>query len=72
MIKISVWEALKAAYTVSRDGADRTETPESVIDRFGELGDAGAQTVLFSIRDVWRTEQIELLGSTLIPALRDA
>jgi len=63
---------LQGGLWVSRDGADRSETPESVIDRFGELGDAGAQHVLFSIRDVWRTEQIELLGSTLLPQLRDA
>ena len=57
---------------VSRDGAGGTETAASVIDRFGELGDAGAQHVLFSVKDVWQTEQIELLGSTLLTQLRDA
>ena len=63
---------LQGNLAVSRDGGSGTETPAAVIDRFGELGDAGAQHVLFSIRDVWRTEQIELLGSTLLPQLRDA
>ena len=61
-----------ASVSVSRDGSGGTRTPDQIIDRFGELGDAGAQHVLFSIRDVWRTEQIELLGSTLLPQLRDA
>jgi F420-dependent oxidoreductase-like protein len=63
---------LQGGVTVSRDGAGGSETPESVIDRFGELGDAGAQHVVFNIREPWRTEQIELLGSTLLPQLRDA
>jgi F420-dependent oxidoreductase-like protein len=57
---------------VSRDGAGGTETPDQVIERFGELGDAGAQHVLFSVRDVWQTDKLELLGSTLLTQLRDA
>ena len=63
---------LQGDLRVSRDGGNGTETPASVIDRYGELGDAGAQHVLFSIKDVWQTETIELLGSTLLPQLRDA
>jgi F420-dependent oxidoreductase-like protein len=58
--------------SVSRDGSGGSETPEQVIDRFGELGDAGAQHVLFGVRDVWQTDKLELLGSTVIPQLRDA
>ena len=57
---------------VSRDGSGGTETPDQVIDRFGELGDAGAQHILFSVRDVWQTDKLELLGSTLLAQLRDA
>jgi F420-dependent oxidoreductase-like protein len=57
---------------VSPDGSAGTETPEQVIDRFGELGDAGAQHVLFSVRDVWQTDKLELLGSTLLTQLREA
>jgi F420-dependent oxidoreductase-like protein len=63
---------LQGGLRVTADGAGGSETPAQVIDRYGELGDAGAQHVLFSIRDAWRTEQIELLGSTLLPQLRDA
>ncbi len=29
------------------------ESPAQVVDRFGELSDAGAQHVIFSVRDVW-------------------
>ena len=57
---------------VSRDGGDGTATPDQLIDRFGELGDAGVQHVLFSVRDVWQTDKLELLGSTLLTQLRDA
>jgi F420-dependent oxidoreductase-like protein len=63
---------LQGNLRISRDGSNGTETPASVIDRFGELGDVGAQHILFSVKDVWQTDQLELLGSTLLPALRDA
>jgi F420-dependent oxidoreductase-like protein len=56
---------------LARDGSEGGETPDQVIERFGELGDAGAQHVLFSVRDAWRTDQLELLGSTLLPQLHD-
>ena len=61
-----------ASVNVSRDGSAGTHAPQQYIDHFGELGDAGAQHVLFSVRDVWQTDKLELLGSTLIPQLRDA
>ena len=57
---------------VSATGAGGTEAPDQVIERFGELGDAGAQHILFSVRDVWQTDKLELLGSTLLAQLRDA
>jgi alkanesulfonate monooxygenase SsuD/methylene tetrahydromethanopterin reductase-like flavin-dependent oxidoreductase (luciferase family) len=55
----------------SRDGAGETETPSRIVDRFGDLADAGVQHVIFSVRDVWQTEKLELLGSEVIPAVRD-
>jgi F420-dependent oxidoreductase-like protein len=63
---------LQGNLRVSRDGGGGTDTPASVIDRFGELGDAGAQHVLFSLEEPWKTESIELLGSTVLPQLRSA
>jgi F420-dependent oxidoreductase-like protein len=58
--------------SVTPDGSGGGETPDQLIERFGELGDAGAQTVLFSVKDVWQTDKLELLGSTLLTQLRDA
>jgi F420-dependent oxidoreductase-like protein len=46
------------------------ESPAAIVDRFGELADAGAQHVIFSVRDVWQTDQLELLGREVIPHLR--
>src|SRR6185503_6649657 len=63
---------LQGGLSVSSDGGSGTESPASIVDRYGELGDAGAQHILFSVKDVWRTEQLELLGSTLLSQLRDA
>ncbi|MBI2781503.1 MAG: LLM class F420-dependent oxidoreductase [Chloroflexi bacterium] len=63
---------LQGNLRVSRDGTGGTETPARIIDRYGELADAGAQHILFSVADVWRTDTLELLGSTLLPQMRDS
>ena len=63
---------LQGGLRVSRDGARGTETPAHIVERFGELADAGAQHILFSVNDVWQTDKLELLGSTLLPQLRSA
>jgi F420-dependent oxidoreductase-like protein len=57
---------------IGREGRRGTHTPQQYIDRFGELGDAGAQHILFSVRDVSQTDKLELLGSTVLSQLRDA
>jgi F420-dependent oxidoreductase-like protein len=57
---------------VSRDGSAGTATPDQLVGRFGEIGDAGAQHILFSVRDVHETDKLELLGSTVLSQLRDA
>jgi len=56
---------------VDPSGADGAESPAQVTDRFAELADAGAQHVIFSVRDVWQTDKLELLGRTLLADLRD-
>jgi F420-dependent oxidoreductase-like protein len=63
---------LQGNLRVSRDGGGGTETPAHVVDRFAELGDAGAQHILFSVKDVWQTESLELIGSEVIRQLRNA
>jgi F420-dependent oxidoreductase-like protein len=46
------------------------ESPAQVVDRFGELSDAGAQHVIFSVRGVDDPAQLETIGRDLIPHLR--
>ena len=57
---------------VDADGAKGAESPGQVTDRFAELGDAGAQSIVFSVRDVWQTDKLDLLGRTVLADLRAA
>jgi F420-dependent oxidoreductase-like protein len=57
---------------ISATGSPGTDTPDQVVERFGELGDAGAQHIIFSVRDVFEPGKLELLGKTVLPQLRDA
>ena len=43
---------------IAVDGGDG-ESPQQVIDRFGELADAGCQHVIFGVHDVWDPRTIE-------------
>jgi F420-dependent oxidoreductase-like protein len=61
---------LQGALRISPDGRGRSETPDQIVERFAELGDAGAQHVVFAIEDPWRTEQLELLGARVLPQLQ--
>ncbi len=54
---------------VTTDGAGGSETPAQVIDRFGDLSDAGAQHVIVAVRDVSDPARIELLARDVVPAL---
>ena len=49
----------------------KAESPAQVVDRFGELGDAGAQHVIVGVRDVHDVSNIEQIGREIIPRLRD-
>ena len=63
---------LQSNIRLAREGASGGVTPSQLVDRFGELGDVGAQHILFSVADVHETDRLELLGSTVIAQLRDA
>ena len=45
------------------------QTPSSIVERFGDLSDAGAQHVIFSLRDVENPATLEALGREVIPQL---
>jgi F420-dependent oxidoreductase-like protein len=50
--------------------AEHTSTPAQIVDRFGELADAGAQHLIFSIRDVAEPGRLELVGREILEPLR--
>jgi F420-dependent oxidoreductase-like protein len=56
---------------VSPNGGDHAQSPSQIVERFGELADAGAQSVIFSVGNVFETEGLEIIGRDVIPQLRD-
>jgi F420-dependent oxidoreductase-like protein len=47
-----------------------SESPSQIVDRFGELADAGAQHVIFSAKNVADPATIETLARDVIPELK--
>jgi F420-dependent oxidoreductase-like protein len=47
----------------------RTESPQQVVERFGELSDAGADHVIFELKDVHIPAYLETVGKHILPAL---
>jgi F420-dependent oxidoreductase-like protein len=59
--------------TLGPPGSRGTETAAQVVDRFGELGDAGAQHVIFSLRGghgVHDSDTLQQVGRDILPQLR--
>jgi F420-dependent oxidoreductase-like protein len=48
-----------------------SNTSAAVVERFGELADAGAQHVIFTVRDVHDLSNLERIGREVVPQLRD-
>ena len=46
------------------------ETPAEIVERFGALGEAGAQHILFSVRGVHDTAKLERVAAEVFPQLR--
>jgi alkanesulfonate monooxygenase SsuD/methylene tetrahydromethanopterin reductase-like flavin-dependent oxidoreductase (luciferase family) len=46
------------------------ESASQVVDRFGELADAGAQHVIFGVVDVHDPAHLETIGRDIVPQLR--
>ena len=57
-------------FSISDDGHGATETPAQIVDRFGDLSDAGAQTVIVGMRGLPDPHALELVGRDVIPQLR--
>ncbi|MEA2546285.1 MAG: hypothetical protein QOI09_1558 [Chloroflexota bacterium] len=47
------------------------DSPARIVERFGELADAGAQHVIVSVADVHDPKQLETIGRDIVPQLRD-
>ena len=53
------------------DGARGTETPDQVVNWFGELADAGAQHVILDLKGAHEPDRLDLFGAEVLPRLRD-
>ncbi len=53
------------------DGSRRAETPAGVVDRFGELGDAGAQHIIISARGLAEPSALERLGRDVVAGVHE-
>ena len=49
-----------------------SQSPDQVVERFGELGEAGAQHILVSVRGVSDVSRLERIGAEVIPQLHAA
>ena len=54
---------------LSREGGRRAESAAQVVDRFGDLADAGAEHVIFSVPEVYDPARIAALAA-VIPELK--
>jgi F420-dependent oxidoreductase-like protein len=55
---------------ISSDGGRGSETPAQVVERFGELSDAGAQHIILSVADLPDPSHLELIGRGVLPHVR--
>jgi F420-dependent oxidoreductase-like protein len=55
---------------ITADGARGTLTPAAFLDRLGAWADAGSMHTIFSVRDVWDTSKLELIGRDVIPHVK--
>lgn len=51
------------------EGRGGTESPQQVVDRFGELSDAGAEHVILELKDLHEGDFLARLGRDVIPAI---
>ena len=49
-----------------------SQSPDQLVERFGQLGEAGAQHILVSVRGVSDVSRLERLGAEVIPQLHAA
>ena len=62
------YEEIERTVLTSVDPAE--EDPAATVERFGELAEAGAQHIIFSVRGVADTSRLERIASEVLPQLR--
>ena len=62
------YEEIERTVLTSVDPAE--EEPAATVERFGELAEAGAQHIIFSVRGVADTSRLERIASEVLPQLR--
>ena len=55
---------------LAADGAAAGETPDQVVERLGELADAGAEHVIVDLKSVHEAARLERFASTVLPQLQ--
>jgi F420-dependent oxidoreductase-like protein len=65
-IERSTLQDVRLAASGERGG----ESPDQVVERFGELADAGAQHVIVDLKAVHEPARLEAFGGTVLPQLR--
>jgi F420-dependent oxidoreductase-like protein len=50
-------------------GHARAESPQQIVDWFGQLWDAGAEHIIFELKDVHEPAYMDVLGRDVLPAL---
>jgi alkanesulfonate monooxygenase SsuD/methylene tetrahydromethanopterin reductase-like flavin-dependent oxidoreductase (luciferase family) len=55
---------------ITADGAHGSLTPDAFVQRLGAWAEAGSMHTIFSVRDVWDTSKLELIGRDVIPQVR--
>lgn len=62
-------KSLLTTISITPDGARRSLTPDSMVERLARTAEVGAQHAIFSIRDVHDRSKLELIGRDVIPQL---
>ena len=67
----SIEKTFLTGVSITPDGAHSSLTPDGLVERLGRTTEVGAQHAIFGIRDVHDLSKLELIGSHVIPQLRD-
>jgi F420-dependent oxidoreductase-like protein len=67
----SIEKTILASVSISRDGARGSLVPDQLVERLARTAEVGAQHAIFSVRGVHELARLELIGSDVIPQLRD-